>query len=703
MDEQEKKAYLEKYKKQKEKGVPFFPDIIFKDAVVSLVVFIVLVALAYFVGAPVEARADPNDTSYTPRPEWYFLFLFQLLKYFPGNLEVIGAMLLPGLFILILLVLPFIDRNPKRHFLNRLVASGAAVLVLAGMAALTVLAVNEAPPPQAALVVDQAAALYAANCANCHGESIEVPPGTDLHQVIASGTHEGMPAWGGDLSTDEIDALAGYILSPNGSAIFTKSCSVCHQQPLIASGNPVELERVFTEGLAYPPHKGIQAANWGETFSRSEQNELLNFLAAPDGQRLFVINCGGCHGRGVTFSGSEEQLRSIISKGGQHLDMPAWRGTLTESELTTLSEYVVNPRASSTGSTLFNKYCTACHGERIPTAPDQETARRMIATGGAHITMPVWGDILTTEQLDALVKYTLQASKGTGIQTGSELFADNCAVCHGQYGEGGPNPTLAGDILAPISSAEFLKTRDDLTLRSIISQGQPNFGMSPFSSSYGGPLSSDQIDAIIAFMRSWESSPPVELPPEVSSEEASLTGEEIYANVCARCHGTQGQGDVGPAFNTVEFQDRYDDQTLFDMINNGREATPMIAWGEIFSTDQIQQVVRFVRGLRPAGASGTLTSTVVSFSGRIYPIFRDKCQLCHNSTTPLGGWDASSYESVMNTGLNAPVVTAGDPTNSLLAKRILGTSGSLMPPSGSLPQEDIQAILDWIKNGARND
>ena len=67
MNEQEKKSYLEKYKKAKEKGVPFFPDIIFKDAVITLVVFIILVALAYFIGAPVEERANPNDTSYP----WY--------------------------------------------------------------------------------------------------------------------------------------------------------------------------------------------------------------------------------------------------------------------------------------------------------------------------------------------------------------------------------------------------------------------------------------------------------------------------------------------------------------------------------------------------------------------------------------------------------------------------------------------------------
>ncbi len=103
MNEKERQEYLEQYKKDKEKGVPFFPDILFKDAVVSLVIFIALVALAYFVGAPLEPRADPADTSYTPRPEWYFLFLFQLLKYFPGSLEVIGVFIIPSVAIILLI------------------------------------------------------------------------------------------------------------------------------------------------------------------------------------------------------------------------------------------------------------------------------------------------------------------------------------------------------------------------------------------------------------------------------------------------------------------------------------------------------------------------------------------------------------------------------------------------------------------------
>src|SRR4030067_3572305 len=103
MNDQEKKAYQQKYEEAKRKGSPFFPDVLFKDAIVSLVVFLILVGLAYFLGAPLEERANPADTSYTPRPEWYFLFLFQLLKYFPGNLVVIGALVLPGFFVLLLL------------------------------------------------------------------------------------------------------------------------------------------------------------------------------------------------------------------------------------------------------------------------------------------------------------------------------------------------------------------------------------------------------------------------------------------------------------------------------------------------------------------------------------------------------------------------------------------------------------------------
>ena len=702
MNEKEKKEYLEKYKKAKEKGVPFFPDIIFKDAVVSLIIFLILVALTFFVGVHVEERADPTDANYTPKPEWYFLFLFQLLKYFPGNLEVLGAMVLPSLFIILLLVLPFIDKSPKRHFLNRPFASITALAVVVGIGVLTVLAIVEAPPPQEAVVVDHAADLYASNCANCYGPNIDVPPGTDLHQIIAAGTHEGMPAWGGDLSTDEIDELAGFVLSPNGSTLYVQQCETCHEQMIQVVGNPVEIQRVLNEGSGYPDHEGLDIPDWNIALSSEERNALLNFLAAPDGQRLFAVNCSGCHGKGVAFSGTEEELGILIAQGGQHLAMPAWKGTLSENSLNALAAYVVDPSSYPAGETLFGQHCAACHGDLIPSAPDRESAVAIIGSGGAHMTMPIWGNLLTEEQLEALTKYTFETSQGFGATNGTQLYSEYCSVCHGQFGEGGPNPARVGDIIAPISSSEYLKTRDDATLRNIISQGQPDFGMSPFGAANGGPLDDDQVDSIVAFIRSWEANPPVELPPEIISAtpispgQPSLSGTRIYASVCSSCHGENGEGGIGPALNTQDFQDKYDDQTMFDVIDTGHDATSMIAWGEILTSDQITQLVKYIRAFN----ADTTDVASVSFSDQVVPLFQAKCQMCHNQSTALGGWDSTSYDAVINSGNIGSTVIAGDVTNSVLAQRVTGTQGTLMPPSGKMSDAEIKIILDWIVAGA---
>lgn len=702
MNEKERQEYLEQYKKDKDKGVPFFPDILFKDAVISLVIFIVLVALAYFVGAPLEPRADPADTSYTPRPEWYFLFLFQLLKYFPGSLEVIGVFIIPSAAVILLIALPLIDRSPKRHFLRRPVILGATILSAIGVLFLTIQSNREIPPPLEVVGGDQTAALYTENCAPCHGPSIAVPSGVNLHEIIAQGQHEGMPAWSGDLTSDQIDALAGFILSPGGSQLFTDNCSACHEVSELVSSNPIALKEAIQLGVDFTPHEGVEIPDWNETISQENQTKLLNFLVAPDGQRLFATNCAACHGQSVAVAGGEEQLLTIISQGGMHLEMPPWRDKLSETELDILARYVVDPGNTPEGKETFESNCSSCHGDRIPSAEDVESARQIIAEGGGHETMPVWGEVLTPEQLDALVVYTLAAAEGTSIDVGQGLYSQNCASCHGEFGEGGPNPSRAGDIIFPISTAEYLKTRDDFTLRSIIAQGQPNYGMSPFGSAFGGPLDDDQVDAIVAFLRAWEDNPPVELPPEIAidvGETVALDTQAIYDQLCAQCHGLNGEGGIGPSFKNEQFQATRTDTELFNAINLGHEATAMIGWGDILSAKQIQALVEFIRSFRSSTTAGQPPADEVSFSADVMPIFEAECVVCHGS---FGGWDASSYESVMDSGNNAPVVIPGDAENSLLAQKMVGTQivGGIMPPAGLLPEDEIQIILDWIEEGA---
>ncbi|MGZ8754934.1 MAG: c-type cytochrome, partial [Acidimicrobiia bacterium] len=220
-NEEERQEYLRKYEEEKKKGVPFWPDVIFKDVLVAFLVFLALVALAYFVGASLEEIADPSDTNYTPRPEWYFLFLFQLLKFFPGNLEVVGVIVLPVIALVFLVLLPWTDRSTRRHFSGRPVVTGITAALLVGATFLTVQALLEAQPPAGAIAEgDRVAALFVQNCAGCHGSTVIVAPGTDLFAVISAGTHEGMPSWNSDLSADEIDALVGFILAPNGNEVF---------------------------------------------------------------------------------------------------------------------------------------------------------------------------------------------------------------------------------------------------------------------------------------------------------------------------------------------------------------------------------------------------------------------------------------------------------------------------------------------------
>jgi len=696
MNKQEQQEYLEQYNQDKKKGIPFFPDILFKDAVVALIVFITLIALAYFIGAPLEERANPADTSYTPRPEWYFLFLFQLLKYFPGELEVVGVVVLPTVAILLLLGLPLMDRSSLRHPLKRLPIIGMTALLGLGVIFLTVQSVREVPPPVEDAKGDQTAALYISNCAPCHGAAINVLPGTNLHTIIANGKHEGMPAWSSDLTAGEIDALAGFILSPAGNNLFMQYCSECHTASDLAAEKQIELKRAIDESQDYPPHVEQAISDWPSVMDDQQRSALLNFLVASDGQRLFMSNCSSCHGKAVGFTGDAASLASIIAKGGQHLEMPAWQSRLSDHELDLLANYVTGLDENGEGAQLFDANCAACHGNRIPKMQEMAAARQVIASGGAHQEMPVWGDVLTPEQLDALVNYTLQTAQGAAPQLGREFFAANCSPCHGALGEGGINPTNPNDIIAPISSAEYLKTRDDLTLRSIIALGQPNFGMSAFSTDSGGPLDEEEIDAIVAFMRLWEDNPPVDMPPEVTVETLSLDGAAIYGEICAQCHGDNGEGIVGPSLVDRSFQSKNTDQDIFESINLGHEATAMIGWGDILSSEQIQDLVRFIREL---GSKTPDTSAVPTFLKDVLPIFEKQCNLCHGAA---GGWNGSTYESVMTSGDHGPTVIPGDVANSLLALKIqnLQTIGGIMPPAGKLSDQEIQIILNWIAAGA---
>jgi mono/diheme cytochrome c family protein len=694
---EEKEQYLEDYAEKKRRGVPFFPDAVFKDAVVALIVFLVVAGLAIFVGASLEEVADPSDSDYTPRPEWYFLFLFQLLKYFPGDLEVVGVFVIPMIALVFLVILPWTDRSNKRHWSQRPVVTGITVALLAGAVFLTVQAITAAAPPAAASELgDQTAKLYAQNCAGCHGSSVAVNPGDDLFLAIKGGTHEGMPAWNADLTDAEIDALVGFILAPDGHDVYLDNCAECHDLGELTGADAVELRAALDQGVDYPPHTDLGIPAWSDALSASAQAKLLNFLTAPDGQRLWTQECASCHGQSVAFDGERDELEAVIRSGGGHLEMPAFEGSLDPVIVETLARYVTDPPSAPEGAELFGRYCTSCHATRVPSAADLEGARTAIALGGAHEDMPVWGTILTDDQIDALVEYVLTAAELPDLNQGEQLYLQNCAACHGDLGEGGPNPTRAGDIIAPISTEEYLTTRDDATLRAIIAQGQPNFGMSPFADTFGGPLDGDEVDALVAYLRAWEENPPVDLPPDVPviPPGGGADAASLWEGLCSSCHGASGEGGIGPALDAV-WQTSKSDAEIFTDINLGHPATAMIAWGEILTSQQIEDLVDHIRDL-----PGEPTETAVpTYVGVIRPIFDTYCTACHGSS---GGWAAVPYSQAISSGVGGPMIVPGDPDNSPLVQTLVGThpDGVVMPPSVKMSPSDIQKIIDWVAAGA---
>ena len=130
MNAREKEQYLREYHIMKTQGKPFFPYAVLKDSTMALIVVAVIIAMSIILGAELGPKADPTTTTYTPRPEWYFFFLFELLRVVkPPSLVFLATVGIPTLCLVLLLALPFYDRNPERNPLRRPIAVTAGQII----------------------------------------------------------------------------------------------------------------------------------------------------------------------------------------------------------------------------------------------------------------------------------------------------------------------------------------------------------------------------------------------------------------------------------------------------------------------------------------------------------------------------------------------------------------------------------------------
>jgi menaquinol-cytochrome c reductase cytochrome b/c subunit len=149
VDAREKEQYLREYSILKNQGKPFFPYAVTKDSIMACVVLAVIITMSLLFGAELGPKADPTTTTYTPRPEWYFFFLFELLRVVkPPALVFMATIGIPTICLTLLLLLPFIDRGPERHPLRRPIAMVAGIATVAAMAYLSILGALAGSPTE---------------------------------------------------------------------------------------------------------------------------------------------------------------------------------------------------------------------------------------------------------------------------------------------------------------------------------------------------------------------------------------------------------------------------------------------------------------------------------------------------------------------------------------------------------------------------
>jgi menaquinol-cytochrome c reductase cytochrome b/c subunit len=191
MNQLQREQYLREYSLMKSQGKPFFPYAVAKDSVMGLITVLTIIALSIILGAELGPKADPTTTTYVPRPEWYFFFLFELLRVLkPAVLTPMATIGIPTICMILLLLLPFYDRNPERRPERRPIAVLAGVFTIAAMGYLTYLGAAAGSPNEVDIEVASKyepgkLVVAQSGCLACHkiGENGNDGPGPELTDI----------------------------------------------------------------------------------------------------------------------------------------------------------------------------------------------------------------------------------------------------------------------------------------------------------------------------------------------------------------------------------------------------------------------------------------------------------------------------------------------------------------------------------------
>ena len=382
-----------------------------------------------------------------------------------------------------------------------------------------------------------------------------------------------------------------------------------------------------------------------------------------DGALAYAALCSSCHGAAgegrelrqfeeatpplhspdFLAVASPQMLKLTVRNGRSGRLMPAWtaeQAGLTEAELDGLVEYVrswrpVAPSYAATaavdgdeelGRRLYPSRCGICHGpdgkggigpslnnqDFLAVASDKFLFRTMV-DGRENTAMPSWSGLSAREVAGLLTLMrswqtvpaalpSFELNKGDA-EEGESMFAGMCAGCHGKHGQGAVGPALL--------NRDFLAAASDGYIRETIYRGRRDTAMVSWGKRLQGleQLHDHEIGDLVAFIRSREHHEPEVLHTNITPGTPSL-GKDLYAGMCAGCHGVDGEGEHGPALNNPEFLDAATNGFLQATIAMGRQGTAMRSWAkgaqgyEELSAEQINDIVAYVRTWHHPVSSG---------------------------------------------------------------------------------------------------
>lgn len=200
----------------------------------------------------------------------------------------------------------------------------------------------------------------------------------------------------------------------------------------------------------------------------------------------------------------------------------------------------------------------------------------------------------------------------TQIQHGGDLYGRMCAVCHGPTGEG-----YKADNATALSHPDFLASVSDDFLKQSITIGRTGTVMSSWGKERGGPLPPSDVDAIVAFIRTWQTKSRVLVDDHPSTGDAAR-GKAFYDSQCARCHGPDGTQGPNVRIGNVDFLSTASNGFIRYAIKNGRLGTPMPSFDQILGEQGIEDVIAHVR-VMPSGPTTAAHAPPVQFDPRNLP------------------------------------------------------------------------------------